>query len=385
MLTHPLYEHIRQLYLNNKDSRIGRQGGTILKFIHTGDIHWGITPDSDKPWSKERTYDIKETFAAIIECAKKRNVDCLFIAGDLFHHQPLQKDLKEVNDLFSMIPHIRVVIVAGNHDPIRKNSAYLSFSWSPNVLLFESEQLCSVYFRNINTEVTGFSYHTTEITDARLNQAKCKNDERIHILLGHGGDLKHVPINLNKLADSNFSYIALGHIHKPEILLEKRAAFCGSPEPLNSTETGEHGIFIGEINPSSKKLTSLEFLPIAKCKYISLRVNVTPTTTNTELFLKISQEIEKRGASHIFRFRICGMRDPDLTFDLTTLSLHYKVVDILDESEPQYDFNTLLAKHSGDMIGFYINTLKKKNMNAEEKKALYHGIHALLLTNDERN
>lgn len=23
-----------------------------MKFIHTADIHWGMIPDSDKPWGK---------------------------------------------------------------------------------------------------------------------------------------------------------------------------------------------------------------------------------------------------------------------------------------------------------------------------------------------
>ena len=67
-----------------------------MKFIHTGDVHWGMAPDSDKPWSRERARDIRETFAAIIGKAGELSVDFLFIAGDLFHRQPLLKDLKEV-------------------------------------------------------------------------------------------------------------------------------------------------------------------------------------------------------------------------------------------------------------------------------------------------
>lgn len=157
-----------------------------MKFIHTGDIHWGMSPDSDKPWSRERARDIRDTFAAIIEKTRKTGADCLFIAGDLFHRQPLQKDLKEVNYLFSTIPGVRVIIIAGNHDRIRLSSAVLSFSWCPNVTFIDSEELTSYYFRDINTEVTGFSYHTAEITEPRLNQAYAPHDGRIHILIGHG-------------------------------------------------------------------------------------------------------------------------------------------------------------------------------------------------------
>lgn len=356
-----------------------------MKFIHTGDIHWGMAPDSDKPWSRERARDIRETFTAIIEKARKLDVDCLFISGDLFHRQPLIKDLKEVNYLFSTIPGVKVVIIAGNHDRIRKSSAILSFPWCPNVTYFMEEELSSVYFEDINTEITGFSYHTSEITEARLNKAKAEADGRIHVLLGHGGDLSHTPIDKPALAASGFSYIALGHIHKAEILSELKMAFCGSPEPLDKTETGKHGVYYGEISSSTRRVIALEFIPMAKLEYVPLVVNVTAATTNTELFLKISQEIEKRGSENIFRFRVRGMRDPEINFDLESLSLRYKIADILDESEPQYDFSALFAEHPSDMIGFYIRALQKQDMSPVEKKALFYGIHALLLTTDERS
>ena len=156
-----------------------------MKFIHTGDIHWGMSPDSDKPWSRERSRDIRDTFTAIIAKAKELRVDCLFIAGDLFHRQPLLRDLKEVNYLFSTIPQTQVVIIAGNHDRIRKNSAVLSFSWASNVTFLESEDVSSVYFEDINTEVTGFSYYTAEIPEPRLDALEAPEDGKIHILLGH--------------------------------------------------------------------------------------------------------------------------------------------------------------------------------------------------------
>ena len=75
------------------------------------------------------------------------------------------------------------------------------------------------------------------------------------------------------------------------------------------------------------------------------------------------------------------MRDPDISFDLDALKLRFRIADIIDETEPQYDFSSLFAEHPSDMIGFYIQALKKPDM----KKALFYGIHALLLTTDERS
>lgn len=42
-----------------------------MKFIHTGDIHWGMCPDANKPWGKERAQAIKDTFRIIIEKQKR--------------------------------------------------------------------------------------------------------------------------------------------------------------------------------------------------------------------------------------------------------------------------------------------------------------------------
>ena len=61
-----------------------------------------------------------------------------------------------------------------------------------------------------------------------------------------------------------------------------------------------------------------------------------------------------------------------------------QVIEIIDESEPQYDFSQLFAEHPSEMIGFYIRALQKEEMSQVEKKALYYGIDALLCTKDER-
>lgn len=356
-----------------------------MKFIHIADVHWGMAPDGDKPWCRQRTQAIRHTFERAIEETRNQKADLLLIAGDLFHRQPLVRDLKEVNYLFTTIPDTKVVIIAGNHDRIQKSSAVLSFQWAPNVTYLMDEEFTSVYFEEINTEVWGFSYHTAEIREPKLNQVQAPGKDRIHILLGHGGDAGHVPIDRAALAVAGFSYVALGHIHKPEVLVENRIAYSGSPEPLDKTETGKHGIIIGEISNLTGNVTCLKFLPMAEAQYIPLNVNVTPATTNTELTLRITQEILKRGSQHIYRFRIRGMRDPDIEFDLESLVNRYRIAEIVDESEPRYDFSRLFAEHPSDMIGFFIQALQKDEMSAVEKKALHYGIHALLLTTDERN
>ena len=46
--------------------------------------------------------------------------DLLLVAGDLFHRQPLLRELKEVDGLFASLDRTQVVLVAGNHDYMRR-------------------------------------------------------------------------------------------------------------------------------------------------------------------------------------------------------------------------------------------------------------------------
>ena len=203
--------------------------------------------------------------------------------------------------------------------------------------------------------------------------------------MAHGGDASHLPLNFNSLELSPFSYIALGHIHKPQVISEDKIAYCGSPEPLDLTETGVHGYFTGEIHPETHKLTHLEFVPAATLQYLPLAVKVSRETTNMELADRIMAEIRKRGEENIYRFRLKGMRDPDIEFDLSSLEAQFRIAEIIDDTEPDYDFSALFAEHSSDMIGFFIQALQKEDMSPVEKKALYYGVNALLHTTDERS
>ena len=59
-----------------------------MRFIHTGDIHLGATPESKRPWAANRGDEIWNTLERLIKKIKIDPVDLLIIAGDMFHRQP---------------------------------------------------------------------------------------------------------------------------------------------------------------------------------------------------------------------------------------------------------------------------------------------------------
>ena len=180
-----------------------------MRFIHIADVHLGMQPDAGFPWSEERGEAIWESFRRIIRLAGREKTDFLLIAGDLFQRQPLLRELKEVNDLFASIPETIVVLIAGNHDYVKRESFYRGFDWADNVVLLLSPEPECVEVPEKKTAVYGCSYDKKEILENRLDDVTPKGKMKYHLLLAHGGDARHMPWNPGRMTQARFDYICL--------------------------------------------------------------------------------------------------------------------------------------------------------------------------------
>ena len=104
-----------------------------MKFIHIADVHLGARPDAGNAYSEEREREIFNALERVARACKEEEAELLLIAGDLFHRQPLLRELKEANDLFASIERTQVILIAGNHDYLKRDSYYRTFSWAKNV------------------------------------------------------------------------------------------------------------------------------------------------------------------------------------------------------------------------------------------------------------
>ncbi len=350
-----------------------------MKFIHMADMHLGAEPDKGFPWSAERAEQIWETFREIIERCRTEKPDLLLIAGDLFHKQPLVRELKEVDALFASIPEVRVVIIAGNHDYISGISNYNGFEWSPNVIFFKTEELQSVYFEDIDTRVWGLSFCHRQIHEPLLDGAEADASAGVNILLMHGGENSNLPVDRKKLLSSGFDYIACGHFHTPTTV-EERMIYPGCPEPLEKNDIGRRGYIIGDIgNDGGAKTLTTEYVTCNKVSYFKEEIEVTGDTTQFMLEDEIRERIAEDGGNNIFTFRIVGRRDPDIVFDTGRAERIGRITEVRDESEPDYDFERLEADNRDNIIGQFIKSIRKAQIDDETaEKALNYGISALL-------
>lgn len=350
-----------------------------MKFIHIADVHIGARPDADFPWGSQREKEILTSFHKVIDRCNEGQIDLLLIAGDLFHKQPLIRELKELNYCFDKLENTQVVLIAGNHDYISARSNYMGFPWSDNVHMLFEEALDSIYLENINTEIYGFSYHTRDIIEPRYEKVYPSCEERINILLAHGGDEKDIPIDKKQLSKNGFDYVALGHIHKPEIFND-RMAYSGSLEPMDKNETGARGYVLGEIEKLDIVSTiRIEFIENSIRQYFKVELNVQPDMTNGKLLDIARKKIQDNGTDHIYSLLLKGIRDVDIMFHKDDFRVLGNIIEVVDETVPDYDFEALYQENQDNIIGLFIKGIRENSVqDVVAQKALYYGIEALL-------
>ncbi len=347
-----------------------------MRFVHIADTHLGMVPDKGSSWSDMRAKELWDTFGDIIAHCRETQPDLLLVAGDLFHKQPLLKEIKADNREFESIPSTRVVIIAGNHDYISGNSFYRRFEWAENVHFIGSGEIERVYFDDIDTEVYGCSYLNREYREAVFDGLKPEFTDRINILLGHGGDEGNIPIDWKGLSRAGFDYVALGHIHKPQDMAEN-IRYSGSPEPLDKNETGKHGFIEGFITSAGEKAVSRR-IDCARRQYVKAEIKLVPEDTLLTLRRKVSGLIAESGESNIYCFKLTGERSPDESFDYEGISDLGYILELTDESVPKLDLDELAAENADNVIGYFIESLRsKEKQDPLKEKALLMGVMAL--------
>lgn len=348
-----------------------------MRFIHIADVHLGAEPEA-AGYSQNRGRELWASFENIVRICEAEKTDLLLIAGDLFHRQPLVRELKEVNYLFSELTHTKVVLIAGNHDYMRIDSNYRTFKWNKNVFPLFGKEMEHIDFLELETAVYGFSYYEREIREPLYNDAEPAGFEKNEILLAHGGDETHIPFDKKRLGKAGFSYIALGHIHKPQALEKDRMIYAGALEPIDQNDVGQHGYVKGEITNGS---TRTHWIPFAGREYIHGKVEVDTLDTEGSIKSKIKQLIDEYRNKNIYKIFLRGKRDPDIIFDVGYLAEDGCILAVIDETSPAYDFERLYADNKETLLGRYIEKFAGCEEGSVEYCALCEGVEALLAGN----
>ena len=295
----------------------------------------------------------------------------------MFHRQPLLRELKEVNYLFSRLTVTQVVIIIGNHDYLKKDSYYRTFAWANNVHVITDDKMACVELKNIKTAVYGSSYHSREITGKPYEKQYAKRLQKYEILMVHGGDEKHTPIKKEELLELGYDYVALGHIHKYMEILPGKIAYCGALEPTDMNDVGQHGYIRGEL---SNKGCHTQFVHAASRENVHLDIEVKREMTGYEIRELVKKSIEEKGSHNIFKIRLTGYKDPELYLDMESLDVFGNITEIEDHTKPAYNLEKIYQQNKDNILGGFIEKLRDSGENSIEYMALCEGVRALMET-----
>ena len=351
-----------------------------MRFIHLSDVHLGASPEKHHPWGKRREEEIWKTFSRVIDACKEKKIDLLLISGDLFDRPPAWGDMEKVSGYFSRIPGTQVAMIAGSADHICEGAPWTAYPWPANVSLLAGKTIKSLLLPTIGTIVTGMSYYREEDSLRYPDRFPAPDGDEYRILLAYSGDEHHTPCDIEALSREGFDYIALGGFHKPKLMSEYRAAYAGSPEPVDRRETGKHGFVLGEL---TKAGTSLVFVPFALTEYTSLKVRITPKTTREELEKGLAAVISNAKKREMFTIRLEGKHRPGLEPDTSRLYGLGRVAWVQDDSVPDYNLVKIMDNHREDVIGMFLDEFVHENPARVRQKAMYCGLEALMNSTGE--
>lgn len=286
-----------------------------MKLLHFSDLHIGMENYAKldpQTGLSTRLLDFFKTFDFIVDTAFKEDVDAVVFAGDAYKSRdpnPTQQRGfgERIRKLAKKIP---VVLVVGNHDtPNAEGKANTLDIYSAleieNVWVSRKPELLNIPTKSGNLQIVTLPWlhkndYQTIAERLRLLYEKVKPlpSDGPAILLSHcevegasyGSEkglaiANDVTVPLPLLQDRRLSYVALGHIHKHQVLGKNPLiVYSGSPQRIDfGEEKEEKGICLVEITNFNSQFT---FIPTQSRKFLTIEVNLAVDDKNpTETIL----------------------------------------------------------------------------------------------------
>ena len=297
-----------------------------LKILHLADLHLGVESYGrldPATGLSSRLLDFLAVFDQVVDYALANKVDLVLFCGDAYKSReptPTQQRefAKRINRLASN--GIAVFLLVGNHDlptaigkattteifdTLAIRNVYVSsrpdiyriqtksgpvqvasLPWPRRGLLLSKEETKNLDFNQIKQKLEAaltriISVHASQLDPALpailaahvwVTGAKAGSEKMITI----GQDHALLPGNV---ANPAFDYIALGHIHKHQVVSSNPpVVYAGSLERLDfSEEADEKGFYVVEIEPDKevgKRPVSFAFHPVQARRFLTIEVNL---------------------------------------------------------------------------------------------------------------
>jgi exonuclease SbcD len=303
-----------------------------MKIVHFADLHLGVEtygrPDPATGLSS-RLSDFLSVFDQLVDYALDNKVDLVLFCGDAYKsREPSQTQQREfarrINRL--VVAGIPVFLLIGNHDlpnaigratsteifdTLAVQNVYVAsrpdiyriptasgdvqiaaLPWLRRSSLLSREETRELNFEGINEKLqqilTGIISDFTTRLDPTLPAILAAH---VWVAGATAGSEKSMTLGqehallLSNVANPAFDYVALGHIHKRQVLSQNPPTiYAGSLERLDfGEEADDKGFYVVDVQPDGvegKRQVSYQFQPVAGRRFLT--ISVTLDTNDTD-------------------------------------------------------------------------------------------------------
>jgi len=305
-----------------------------LKIIHFSDLHIGYTRYSKgidlETGLDNRIVDFLNTFDELVNYALKENIDLVIFAGDAYKDRnPSQTHQKEFAKRLLKLTkaNIPVALVVGNHDMPGNKGRATALDIFPtmnvdNITVIDKLQLYELKTKSgIQIQILGMPWIRKGSLISRLSNIKKDitiEDLNKQIIQTLDNSLEKEISKINKsipcifsghltvmeaktstetlmsigadymfpaqfFARPEFEYVALGHVHKDQVLIESPPViYSGSLERVDFGEKNDiKGFYVIEIEPKKSqgnRLVSYKKVPVSARNFREYIINIPKET-----------------------------------------------------------------------------------------------------------
>jgi len=333
-----------------------------MKIIHFADLHLGIENHGridPATGLSSRLNDFLAAFDELVDYALENRVDLVLFCGDAYKtREPSQTQQREFARRIARLAtgNISVFLLTGNHDmpnAIGRATATEIFDTLAvrNVYVANRPDIYKIPTASGNIQLVALPWlrrsallSREDIKNLNIEQVNHKMQEALtqvisskaaildptlpailaaHVLVGDArvgrGSERLMSIGqepallLSNIALPAFDYVALGHIHKQQVLWEKPpVVYSGSLERVDfGEENDEKGFYVVNILPPGKdpaqvkRKVSFEFHPVHARRFLTIEVNLQAEETNpTSSVLAAIAGQEEKARDAIVRLNI---------------------------------------------------------------------------------
>lgn len=324
----------------------------MIKILHSADWHM------DAPLlgrSEEQARSLRQALLEIPEkissLCQQEHCDLMLLSGDLFDGSYTKDSYLALRNALEAVK-VPVFIAPGNHDFVSADSPWLREVWPENVHIFTRPVMESVALPALDCRVYGAGFDSMDCPGL-LADFHAAQEETYAIGVLHGDPTQvnspYCPITSQQIRQSGLHYLALGHIHKGDLLQEgdTLCAWPGCPMGRGYDEQGEKGVLIVTVD----KDTSVRFVPLGMPQFFDL--NATP---GDDASAALEAVLPPVGNSDFYRITFTGTSESINLGALTEKFSRFPNLVLRDKTVPPLDIWKAVGEDSFE--GTYFKLLQ---------------------------